>query len=250
MYVCERYDFEYTNLTSTPLQELYLYKLGKVTLTWVLSTYLRFDSSVPDTELVLYLLRDKLTSPDKRLDLSAFKLSRLFFSLLSSGLRLRILKLGPDGDPYTEPTLYRSLAGALQYLTFTRPNITYAVQQLTLMLMGLCCVFLDDNLLSWSSKRQHTISRSSTEAEYHGVANALVETAWLRNVLLELHSPLHSALLVYYDNVSTGHVRVLHVPSRFQYANIFTKGLPSPLFNEFRSSLSVRASPTQTGRVY
>ncbi|GJW88462.1 hypothetical protein Tco_0163802 [Tanacetum coccineum] len=39
----------------------------------------------PDTELVLYPLQDKLTSGDKSLDLSAFKLSRLFFSLLSSG---------------------------------------------------------------------------------------------------------------------------------------------------------------------
>nr|GEY65485.1 reverse transcriptase domain-containing protein [Tanacetum cinerariifolium] len=38
-----------------------------------------------DTELVLYPLQDKLTSGDKNLDLSAFKLSRLFFSLLSSG---------------------------------------------------------------------------------------------------------------------------------------------------------------------
>ncbi|GJW36929.1 hypothetical protein Tco_0059849 [Tanacetum coccineum] len=40
----------------------------------------------PDTELVLNPLQDKLTSGDKSLDLSAFKLSRLFFSLLSSGL--------------------------------------------------------------------------------------------------------------------------------------------------------------------
>ncbi|GKB47266.1 hypothetical protein Tco_0898019, partial [Tanacetum coccineum] len=58
----------------------------------------------PDTELVLYPLQDKLTSEDKSLDLSAFKLSRLFFSFLSSGssscwrsygaqLRLRILKV-------------------------------------------------------------------------------------------------------------------------------------------------------------
>ncbi|GKB91414.1 hypothetical protein Tco_0963686 [Tanacetum coccineum] len=39
----------------------------------------------PDTELVLYPLQDKLTSRDKSLDLFAFKLSRLFFSLLSSG---------------------------------------------------------------------------------------------------------------------------------------------------------------------
>ncbi|GJZ61983.1 ribonuclease H-like domain-containing protein [Tanacetum coccineum] len=50
--------------------------------------------------------------------------------------------------------------------------------------------FLGDNLLSWSAKRQHTISRSSTEAEYRGVANVVVETAWLRNLLRELHYPL------------------------------------------------------------
>nr|GFB45294.1 ribonuclease H-like domain-containing protein [Tanacetum cinerariifolium] len=64
------------------------------------------------------------------------------------------------------------------------------------------CVFLGDNLLSWSSKRQHTISRSSVEAEYRGVANVVAETAWLRNLLRELYSPLFTATLVYCDNVS------------------------------------------------
>nr|GEZ77582.1 ribonuclease H-like domain-containing protein [Tanacetum cinerariifolium] len=43
-------------------------------------------------------------------------------------------------------------------------------------------------------------------------------------------------------------VRVLHVPSSYQYADIFTKGLPSALFEEFRTSLSVRPSPAQTAR--
>ncbi|GJR63486.1 ribonuclease H-like domain-containing protein [Tanacetum coccineum] len=111
------------------------------------------------------------------------------------------------------------------------------------------CVFLGDDLLSWSAKRQHTISRSSAEAEYRGVANVVAETAWIRNLLRELHSPLLTATLVYCDNV-TGHVRVLHVPSRFQYADIFTKGLPSALFEDFRSSLSVRPPPAPTAGAY
>jgi hypothetical protein len=37
-----------------------------------------------------------------------------------------------EGNPVTDPTAYRSLAGALQYLTFTRPDITYAIQQICL----------------------------------------------------------------------------------------------------------------------
>ncbi|GJR36131.1 ribonuclease H-like domain-containing protein [Tanacetum coccineum] len=42
------------------------------------------------------------------------------------------------------------------------------------------CVFLGNNLLSWSSKRQHTLSRSSAEAEYRGVCNVfnVAETCW------------------------------------------------------------------------
>jgi len=42
-------------------------------------------------------------------------------------------KLSATGDaPFNDPTKYRSLAGALQYLTFTRPDISYAVQQICL----------------------------------------------------------------------------------------------------------------------
>jgi hypothetical protein len=37
-------------------------------------------------------------------------------------------KLSSDGSPVPESTLYRNLVGALQYLTFTCSNITYALQ--------------------------------------------------------------------------------------------------------------------------
>ncbi|GKB04257.1 ribonuclease H-like domain-containing protein [Tanacetum coccineum] len=59
------------------------------------------------------------------------------------------------------------------------------------------CVLLGNNLLSWSSNRQSTLSRCSAETEYRGVANAVAETCWLRNLLRELHIPLSAATLVY-----------------------------------------------------
>ncbi|GKD70559.1 ribonuclease H-like domain-containing protein [Tanacetum coccineum] len=180
-------------------------------------------------------------------------------------------KLGPDGDPVFDPTMYRSLTGALQYLTFTLSTTT----QLTAYMdadWGGCpaarrstlgyCVFLRDNLLSWSAKRQATLSWSSVEAEYRGVANVVAETAWVRNLLNELHAPVSTATLVYCDNVSviylsanpvqhqrtkhieidihfvrdfvaSDHVRVWHVPFWFQYADNFTKGLSTALFQYF-----------------
>ncbi|GJR55896.1 ribonuclease H-like domain-containing protein [Tanacetum coccineum] len=91
------------------------------------------------------------------------------------------------------------------------------------------CVFLGNNLLSWCFKRQPTLSRSSAEVEYHGVANNVAETCWIRNLLCGLHSLLSSATLVH----------VLHVLSHYQFADIFTKGLPLALFEEFQSSLSI-----------
>jgi hypothetical protein len=52
-------------------------------------------------------------------------------------------------------------------------------------------VFLGDNLVSWSAKRQTVVSRSSAEAEYRAVANGVAEATWLRQLLLELQAPRH-----------------------------------------------------------
>jgi hypothetical protein len=63
-------------------------------------------------------------------------------------------------------------------------------------------VFLGDNLVSWLSKRQNTISRSSTKAEYRVMANTVAEVFQLRELLQELHSPLGHITFVYCDNIS------------------------------------------------
>jgi hypothetical protein len=64
-------------------------------------------------------------------------------------------------------------------------------------------VFLGANLVSWSSKRQTVVSRSSAEAEYCALANGVAEAFWLRHLLQKLHSPLERATLVYCDNVNS-----------------------------------------------
>ncbi|GKD86596.1 ribonuclease H-like domain-containing protein [Tanacetum coccineum] len=138
-------------------------------------------------------------------------------------------KLGDTCDVVSDPTLYRNLAGSLQYLTFTRPDISYRVQQVCLhmpdprephlpalkRILRYVCSTLDYGLQLFSSSTTDlvaysdaywvgcpTTQRSTSEVEYRGVANAVVETWWLRNLLRELHTPLSSATIVYCDNVS------------------------------------------------
>jgi hypothetical protein len=48
------------------------------------------------------------------------------------------------------------------------------------------------------------------------------------------------------ERVAIGALRVLHVPTTSQYADVFTKGLPSSVFTEFRSSLNVRSTDAST----
>uniref|UniRef100_A0ACD5VVJ9 Uncharacterized protein n=1 Tax=Avena sativa TaxID=4498 RepID=A0ACD5VVJ9_AVESA len=228
------------------------------------------------------------------------------------------------GAPVADPSEYRSLAGALQYLTMTRPDLAYAVQQVCLHMhdprdghlaiikrilryvrgttsSGLLlhssspldivaysdadwagcpdtrrstsgyCVYLGGALVSWSSKRQPTVSRSSAEAEYRAVANAVADCVWLRQLLDELSSPPSKATVVFCDNISAvymstnpvhhrrtkhieldihfvrekvalGELRVVHVPTTQQLADIMTKGLPTASFQSFRSSLCVLPS--------
>lgn len=103
---------------------------------------------------------------------------------------------------------------------------------------------------------------------------SLRKTCWIHNLILELHHSTHCHTLVYCDNISalfsssnpvqhkrtkdieidlhfirdkvaTDDVRMLHVPSKSQYADIFTKNLPSSLCLDYWFSLNVCATPVR-----
>jgi hypothetical protein len=68
------------------------------------------------------------------------------------------------------------------------------------------CAYLGGNFISWSSKRQHTVSRFSAEAEYRGAANVVAKSCWLRQLLDELGYPPWCSIAVFCDNVSASYM--------------------------------------------
>ncbi|KAG8479583.1 hypothetical protein CXB51_029351 [Gossypium anomalum] len=147
-----------------------------------------------------------------------------------------------DGEPLHDPTENRSLAGALQYMVLTRPDIAYAKQQV--------------------------VSRSTAEAEYRSLAATTSDVAWLVSLLQELqlqtvdpptiwcdnssvvavgaNPVLHSKfkhveldLLFMREKVADGSIIVGEVPTCDQVSNSLTKPLFTSSFARFRSLLRV-----------
>ncbi|XP_028063232.1 uncharacterized protein LOC114266531 [Camellia sinensis] len=226
--------------------------------------------------------------------------------------------------PFDNPALYRSLVGALQYLTITRPDLSLAVNQAcqhmhaptvghfaavkrilrfvqgtlphglhytpsTFDLHGFSdanwagdihdrksisgyCVFLGNNLVSWSAKKQATASRSSTEAEYRALAHTAAELSWLTMLLTEMGISSSTTPVLWCDNLPAMalasnpvfHSRSKHIdidchfvrekilakqfvvqyiPTVDQLADLFTKPLSVSRFQYLKDKLMVFEPP-------
>jgi hypothetical protein len=228
-------------------------------------------------------------------------------------------QLGPK-----DVTQYRSIVGALQYLSLTRPDLAYSINKVCQYLkapttihwtavkrilryikftMGLglhirrasstipsafsdadwagCsddrkstggfAVYFGSNLVSWCVKKQPTVSRSSTEAEYKSMANATTELMWLQTLLKELCVSCPKGAHLWCDNMGAKylssnpvfHGRMKHIEVDYhfvrdqvvkrlldvqfisthdQVADGFTKPLPQQRLLEFRNNLNLAKS--------
>ncbi|XP_019199030.1 PREDICTED: uncharacterized protein LOC109192778 [Ipomoea nil] len=192
--------------------------------------------------------------------------------------------VAPDNELYDNPTQYRRLAVALQYLTIARPDLSYSSSASTDIhafsdsdwagcpvnrkSTSGYVVFLGTNLVSWVSRKQRTVARFSTEAEYKGLADVSAEVTWVISLLCELglHSgrpatlwcdnlgatylyanPVFHARTKHVeidfhfvrDKVASGEFQVNFVSTKDQLADIFTKPLPSSRFGLLRGKLNV-----------
>ncbi|CAN6724366.1 unnamed protein product [Malus baccata var. baccata] len=180
--------------------------------------------------------------------------------------------LDAEGILLSDLTQYRSMVGALQCLTFIRPDIAHSVNMATDIntRRSITCyvIFLGSNAIPWQSKKQSTVSRSLTEADYKALAHCAADVFWVRSLLKDLNQCLPSppclqcdnlsALAIcsnpvfhskikrldtdYYfvlENVQNGDLLVQYIPTEEQVADVFTKGLHSPVFNKHCHNLGL-----------
>lgn len=83
------------------------------------------------------------------------------------------------------------------------------------------CTYIQGNLVTWRSKKQSVVARSSAEAEYRAMAHGVCEILWLKKILEELKRPLEMSMKLYCDNKAT--ISIAHNPvqhDRTKYVEI------------------------------
>ncbi|KAL0355474.1 UNVERIFIED_CONTAM: Retrovirus-related Pol polyprotein from transposon TNT 1-94 [Sesamum radiatum] len=68
------------------------------------------------------------------------------------------------------------------------------------------CVFLGSSLISWKTKKQNTVSRSSAEAEYRTMAAAVCELQWITYLLQDFQIVVSTLIPFWYDNQAAIHI--------------------------------------------
>lgn len=133
-------------------------------------------------------------------------------------------------------------------------------------------VYLGTHPLSWTSKKQKGVARSSKEAEYRAVANTAAELRWICSLLRELGVSISSTPTIYCDNIGATYLcanpvfhsrmkhialdyhfvrgqiqnhalRVAHVSTHDQLADGLTKPLPRTQFQTLRDKIGVTKVP-------
>ena len=90
---------------------------------------------------------------------------------------------------------------------------------------GGFAVFVGSNLVSWSARKQATVSRSSTESEYKAIANATAEVIWIQTLLQELGIRSPPAAKLWCDNIGAKylsanpvfHARTKHIEIDYHF---------------------------------
>ena len=133
------------------------------------------------------------------------------------------------------------------------------------------CFLLGDSLISWRSKKQTVIARSTAKFEYRAIADASSELIWLRWLLTDMGVPHSSATMLHCDNrsaiqishndvfhertkhieidchfirhhVSHGTIRLVFVSSKQQRADVFTKTLLPRRFQDLLGKLKMAST--------
>ncbi|XP_022856432.1 uncharacterized protein LOC111377539 [Olea europaea var. sylvestris] len=151
---------------------------------------------------------------------------------ISMDPNVKLLK--DEEESFVEPGKYRRLVGKLNYLTITRSDISYAVSIVSQFLNAPrvshgkliegftdadwadspsdrqsttgFCTFLGGNLVSWKSKKQTIVTRSSAEVEYRAMAHTTSELAWLQHFLQEISLSPSTPIPMFCDNQAALHI--------------------------------------------